>query len=268
MGKLFNLSKKSDAVFNQQKQGSHATKREQQRVMNTIINDLNRLRRLPREFKLMTPHDIECLVRFWKEKGLSVATIGNKLGVLRQFNQLARLDLNIPSNKELGSIKATSTPLKISLPENYENKIFHPITRSLIALQLHFGLTKLEAIRVNPTCIVNDNILLIQRTIAHNKKDRTIPIVTNGQKSTLSERKILTQTSQLLKQQDTSLLINHLYAAECHDAGIDPKTPFRRHYAQTRLNILKNTRDKQSALLVLCEEMGFSAPRKLLGLLS
>lgn len=268
MGKIFNLHKKSNAVFSQQKQGSHATKREQQRVMSTIINDLNRLRRLPREFKFMTPHDIKCLVHFWKGEGLSIATISNKLGVLRRFNQLARLELNIPSNKELGSIKASSTQLKISIPENYESKIFHPITRSLIALQLHFGLTKLEAIRVNPTSTANDNILLIERTIAHNKKDRTIPIITNSQNSTLNERKIITKTSQLLKQQESYSLINQLYTAECHDAGIDPKTPFRRHYAQARLNILKKTQDKQSALLVLCKEMGFSTPRKLLGLLS
>lgn len=236
--------------------------------MCTIVNDLNRLRRLPREFKLMTSHDIKCLVRFWKEEGLSIATIGNKLSVLRRFNQLARLELNIPSNKELGCVKALPTPPKKSIPENYENKIFHPITRSLIALQLHFGLTKLEAIRVNPTCIVNGNVLLIGRTIAHNKKDRTIPVITNSQKSTLSERKIITKTSQLLKKQESHSLINRLYTVECFDAGIDPKTPFRRHYAQARLNALEKTQDKQSALLVLCKEMGFSAPRKLLVLLS
>lgn len=48
---------------------------------------------------------------------------------------------------------------------------------------------------------------------------------------------------------------------------INPKTPFRKRYAQARLKVLEQTQDEQSALLTLCFEMGFSAPRKLLGLL-
>lgn len=267
MGKKFNLQQKSQTVFGQQKHGSKATKLEQQRIMNTILDDLDRLRRLPRNFKFMTPNDIEHLVHFWKEKQLSVATIGNKLAVLRRFNQLSGFDLNIPSNKELNSIKTSPAPLKITVPENYDENIFHPITRSIIALQWHFGLTKLEAIRLNPKCACVDNTLLIGRTIAHNKKDRMIPIITKTQVCALSERENLTQTSHLLKQQDTSPLINNLYTAECFDAGINPKTPFRQHYAQARLKVLEQTQDEQSARRTLCSEMGFSAPRKLLGLL-
>ena len=124
MGKKFNLQQKSQNVFGQQKHVSKATRREQQRVMNTVLDDLDRLRRLPRDLKLITPNDIERLTCFWKEKGLSIATIGNKLGVLRRFNQLAGLNLTIPNNKALDSIKAAPTPLKITLPENYESKIF------------------------------------------------------------------------------------------------------------------------------------------------
>lgn len=126
----------------------------------------------------------------------------------------------------------------------------------------------MEAIRLNSVHGGNDHILFINRTISHNKKDRTIPITTNSQAFVLKERKALSQTNALLKQQDRSTLINQLYIAECSNADIDPKTPFRQHYAQTRLKILKNTQSEQSALLVLCEEMGFSAPRKLLRLLS
>lgn len=266
MGKKFNLVQKSQNILQRQKNGSPATKREQQRVMSTIIDDLDRLRRLPRDFKHITPNDIEHLVCFWKEKQLSLGTIDNKLGVLRRFNQLAGLNLTIPTNKELDTIKASPTPLKTNIPENYESKIFHPVTRSIIALQLHFGLTKLEAIQLGSIRGSNDKILLIERTIAHNKKDRVIPITTRIQASSLSERKTLAQTSQLLKHQDASSLINNLYTAECGDAGINPKTPFRRRYAQNRLKILEKTRDKQSALLALCIEMGFSTPRKLLRL--
>ncbi len=269
LGKKFNLQQKSQNIFQRQKNGSPATKLEQQRVMNTIIEDLDRLRRLPRDFRLITPNDIEHLVNCWKKRSLSTATITNKLGVLRRLNQLADLNLNIPSNKELNSIKTSTTPLNMAIPKDYEKNIFHPLTKSVIALQLHFGLTKLEAIRLNSTCACVNNILLIERTIAHNKKDRTIPITTKIQIETINERNRLIQTSPLLKLQtsDSVTQINRLYMAECCHADISPKTPFRKHYAQTRLKLLEETQDKQSALLTLCLEMGFCAPRKMLGLL-
>jgi hypothetical protein len=267
LGRKFTLQKKSRAVFNQQKQGSLVTKREQQRVISSIISDLAQLKDLPESLERITVAHVKKLVDFWRHQGLATATIGNKLAVLRRFNQLAQFNLEIPNNQDLNSIKAAATPLKIILPEDYEKTIFHPITRSVIDLQWHFGLTKLEAMRLNPNCAQIDGFLLIERTIAHNRQDRMIPVITKNQADRLHERENLAKKNALLTRQDAPALISKLYTAECHYAGISPKTPFRQRYAQTRLEALKQTQDEKSALLILCKEMGFSAPRKLVGLL-
>ena len=268
MGRKFNLKKECRDYLQRYPQGSKITQQERSRLVLAIIEDLATLHELPPRLSSLSATHIEKLVAYWTSEAASPATIGNRLGALRTLNRLVSLRIDIPSNQSLGITKASPAPSKINLPENYENKIFHPITHSIIALQRHLGLTKLEAIRLGSIHSGNDNMLLIERTIAHNKKDRTIPITTKMQVDALNERNNLIQTSPLLKQQDASSLINHLYIAECSNAGINPKTPFRQCYAQTRLKMLEETHDKQRALLILCKEMGFSAPRKLLGLLS
>ncbi len=268
MGRKFTLQQKSRALLNKQKHGSLATKREHQRVMYTIISDLARLKCLPESFEKLTSEHVEKLVHFWQDKGLSTATIGNKLGILRRFNHAAKLNVEIPNNQTLNNIKPSPTPLKIPIPDRYQEKIYHPITRSLIDLQVHFGLTKLEAIRLNPYATYVDHTLLIHRNIAHNQQDRMIPVITKAQERCLNDREIIAKESHLLKRDNLNALMSQLYRAECQDAGIHPKTPFRKCYAQSRLATLQHTLDEPRALLTLCDEMGFSAPRKLLGLLS
>jgi hypothetical protein len=268
MGRKFNLQKKCLNILERRKEGSKSTKLERRRIMNSIINDLDCIRRLPSDIKLLNPTDIECLVKFWKSKNITVATICNKLGVFRHFSKLANLNIQIPSNKELGSIKPTLAKTGIRIPENYEQLIFHPITISVIMLQKSFGLTKLEAMRLNPIPSSNNNTLLIERSIAHNHKDRTVPILTEDQTCALTERELLIRDRGLAKWEISVPLINNLYIAECFHADISPKTPFRRIYAHERLKTLTNEQCEKVALLTLSKEMGLSETRKLLSIMT
>lgn len=267
MGRKFNLKKTSQRLLQKHKQGSPVTIRDRQRVMDTIIDDLAALKQLPASFQQFSAKHIETLVDHWRDKGLSTATIGNKLGVLRSFSQLSRLHLDIPSNKALNSIKASPVPSKTPLPENCLDKVYHPITRSIIELQILFGLTKLEAIRLQPDGAYIDNTLFIYRSIAHNKRDRAIPVTSKEQERCLQNRITVAEGCGLFDGDPSETLMDKLYRAECQYANIDPKTPFRKRYAERRINTLKETMDARSALLAMCDEMGFSATRKLSGLL-
>ena len=267
MSRKFNLKQECCRLLQKHKQGSLTTIQEKQRVMNSIIEDLATLKQLPALFQQLSAKNIESLVSHWRNKELSTATIGNKLGVLRSFNRLSSFNLDIPSNKNLNSIKASPTPSKKPVPENYLDKIYHPITRVIIELQIQFGITKLEAIHLQPYNTHIDDNLFINRSIAHNKRDRVIPLVSKVQTHCLHNRITVAQESSLFDNVASKTLIGKLYQAECQHADIDPKTPFRKCYALQRIITLKQTMNESDALFALCSEMGFSAPRKLFGLL-
>ena len=140
--------------------------------------------------------------------------------------------------------------------------VHHPLTHSIINLQQNFGLTKLEAIRLRLSSSQIDTNLVIHRQIAHNRLDRTIPIITEDQKRCLANRAKLENTSHLLKQNDDAL-VGKLIDAELTEANIRLNINIRAIYALNRLNVLRETLEDSSALLALCSEMGFSSPRKI-----
>lgn len=269
MGRVYTLQKKCDAVVKKHSNGSHVTKQEHRRVMHMIIYDLNQIRCLPSCLDKIKPDHIVQLVTYWKDKGLMLATIGNRLGVLRRYNTIARLNLDIPSNKFLDTVKSTPDKTNTYISDDFNSHIFHPLTQSVISLQVEFGLTKLEAIRISPDSVSDTSSLTVTRNIAHNRQDRVIPIYKDSQRKTIAEKIQLSQLSPLLQTEgkNTDKIINNLYKAECLYAGISYKTEFRSVYAKRRFNELRSILNTDP-ILTLCKEMGFSSPRRLDDLLS
>jgi site-specific recombinase XerC len=261
------LQQKSNQWLRQYSRGSFATLCDRQRIMNRIIDDLADLNILPKSFELLSAQHVEQLVEYWRVSGLSTATIANYLSVLRAFSLLIGYNWDIPSNASLKSVKTPPKPRVLPKAPLPLSQIYHPATRSVIELQRWLGLTRLEAIRLDPEQARVGNQLVICRSMAHNKKDRCIPLLCKEQIRCLQHKITLNDTCPLFQDEALERSMSQLYQAECQHAGIDPHTPIRSLYAQHRLNMLKETLNERIALHLLCEEMGFSAPRKLAGLL-
>lgn len=262
MSRKHRLQQNCQAVFAKANYGSHATRREHYRLIQTICDDLAELKQLPHSFRQLTPDNIGSLVALWQKRGLTKATIGNKLAALRKFNQLAKLKIDIPSNRLLGSVKPASFSPNGAIPENISAKVHHPITLSVVNLQQIFGLTRLEAIRLRVAPAQNETNLIIHRQIAHNRQDRAIPIITESQRKCLLDRAQLEKASRLL-QQNHDVVVGKLIEAELIEANLEPAIEIRMLYARNRLNVLRGTLELRTALLTLCSEMGFSTPKKI-----
>lgn len=258
------MSRKSDLKYaclsslRRIRQGSPYTKRDRLRLLFIIIEDLATLRQLPRQWSEITPAQIHQLVIYWRTQSLSLATLANRLGALRTFNRLARLNLTIPTNRILGIQKFLPAPNTFYIPslDILYKKIHHPLTRHLIACQCLFGLTKWEAIRLSWQLLPLTDNLLVPRHVAHNHRDRTIPIATPAQQQCLQERASLEPRKLYNNKLKQAHWMNQLYQAECRFATIDPKTPFRKVYARDRLKQLQTALPTIQPNLVLSREMG------------
>lgn len=106
MGRKHNLQERIQRYCYQQehRQDGIVTIRERQRVMNTIIDDLANLKQLPTSLERLSTKHIEVLVLHWRHKGISTATIGNKLGAcnLRGYvlKPLLLFTVGLPTTKK------------------------------------------------------------------------------------------------------------------------------------------------------------------------
>ena len=90
--------------------------------------------------------------------------------VIRQF--LKRIDHPISGidNKNLGLSRQISYKKLITVSPSILQKISEPIPKILLELQIHFGLTNSEAMRLLPDIHIRDNSLWITREIASNSQ--------------------------------------------------------------------------------------------------
>ena len=256
------LQKRVASIISECRRGSYSSRKACQGIIFNVLGDLSRLNRLPNSLRQISCEDIGCLVDCWTAQGQSVSTMCNKLSALRRLNRAGRLRLDIPSNQTLNLKKETSkTTEKILLPEVVG--IYHPIIKLIIDFQVNFGLTRHEAIRLLPVIPAENNHLSIPRTIAHNRKDRFVPIISEIQCDLIQMGKNVYQDYPSLSNLDGLSVLRHLYIAECQLANISPSTPFHAAYARYRYDALKRTQDNKRALGKICEEMGYQSPSKI-----
>tara|TARA_B100001996_G_C18500716_1_gene531409 strand:+ start:65 stop:517 length:453 start_codon:yes stop_codon:yes gene_type:complete len=137
----------------------------------------------------------------------------------------------------------------------------------MIAMQSHFGLTRLEAAKFFPMESNREEMacLVIHDKIAHNYRKRIVPMHHDYQREALSIRYHLVTTHLLYCQKEPQIKsMPNLYDAECLNAGIAINTPFRCIYAEKRLSELINSLESEAAAWKqLANEMGYSRANKL-----
>jgi hypothetical protein len=258
MGRKANLINESYAVLKTLRKGSNTTKKRYFNVMQNIVNDLWYIHQAPKTFMQLSREQIQSLIVFWKKRGNNSATIINKLSVLRKYLKLAKLSIEIPTNKELNLARESGATKNIVFDESIIDKVYHPITKSVIAWQFFFGLTKVESIKIRNDQI-RENRLIIYRDIAHNNKDRVIPVVTDDQKQAIMERRHLLNDKNSLLDLNSFKIICELYNAELNIAKLSFNTAFRKYYALRRMVSLIKHHAKEVAYRKLQQELGFAS---------
>ncbi len=237
--------------------------RYQRRVMiEQGLRDLAKLRQLPAQLSLLTSQHIQQLVTYYQQQGVSDRSLANKLAAWRYFIRLAKLSMRLPSNEQLGITTQANHVPHYQPPDL--SLIYHPVTLNLIELQQLFGLTRVEAAKLNLATLEKEpKQLSIHRLIAHNHRDRSIAIHTEAQRACLKTRQHLEQTIAGFQQPDYHQLVLRLYQHECNVGKVPFTTPFRKVYAQQRYEALVSRLGDKQTLRLLCREMGCQSPHRL-----
>jgi hypothetical protein len=252
-----NLMSQMNRTLREYAHGTTRSRREKRNIMRQIIKELLDSRIAPNNFESLTSKAIHQLVSNWKKSGNSDATIINKLSILRSFNLKGGFGIDIPSNKAFDLSKVKKKSIK-TIRQDIINQVSSPITECILGLQLEFGLTKLEAIRLPIGIAIESHDLIISKNIAYNHKERFIAIYRPEQKALIKKLENILADKFCIADLANERHISNLYNAELTIIGIDYRTNFRSTYANNRLAELQRKRfTRKDAYQVLMDEMGY-----------
>ncbi len=269
MGRKQDLMKESDRLLRRSRVGTPRTRKERRSAIHRMIRDLVRIGVAPRKLQSIHRQHFLALVNDWRQRHVALKTMTNQLGILRTFSKWGQWEWAIPSNQALGlhPPQKTSTRQTATL-ENPIPRVAHAFTKSILAFQWYFGLTKTEAARVWVDYATQAaGQLNIDRALATNGKERIVPIVSSKQAQTLEHRKQLLGHHATLTDIVPETTLLGLYKADLLIAGLDPHFPYRRQYAKTRLATLSTQLTQTEALKRLQSELGIASKHRVLALL-
>ena len=169
--------------------GSHATQRDRERILSRIADQLQDLGFRGMNTRSLKPKHIEALVGQWQQEGLSAGTLKNRMAALRWWaqkvdrqNVIARSNehYGIPDRQLVGHVSKAKT-----IDENGLDRIRDAHVRMSLELQRAFGLRREEAIKFSPGYADKGNHLVLKASWTKGGKERTIPVRTSEQRQVL-----------------------------------------------------------------------------------
>jgi hypothetical protein len=235
-------------------QGLLKTRQHRLFAMTRIVHDLFSTGIVPQNWHLLKTKDIHALVAFWQKKGLKAATIMNYLIHFRYFLNKINHPLDNIDNQSLNLSKIRN-PVKPTINEDaLLQAINEPIAYVLFALQVKFGLTLLEAMRLKPDVHVLENELWVTREISTNHKDRLIPIISEEQKTLLIQFNTVTEGNKCLEEQFGDRHLRLAYKFALSTLQLPTNLNYRYVYAKARFTQLHKSQSKREAKSMVFEE--------------
>lgn len=259
--------KEARQIMSHWRQGSPKTRYNEKLMMKQIIYDFYAVNRPVHSMKEARLSDVYQLITYWKKKQLSSGSIINRLSLLRKYLKQINSSIEIPSNKALNlkrDYDAKVNQLE-KLSVNIVDQVYHPVTKLMLKLQILLGLTKLESLRFVYYPLDSQNkFIRISKSIAHNHRDRVIPIIKEEQKVLIVEFQKFVGEKLSLENLASKTNLLAIYHGELLFNHVASNTLFRAAYAKERYQGLVSQRLLKSfALKMLSQELGLKDVKKI-----
>lgn len=262
------LLKEVFAVTDKVTQGTPTYRVQRKNVLVRIVDDLMYLSIAQQSLKLINAEHLQKLVDHWRKNNNSISTIRNKISILKWFILSTGTEPDFPTLKAM-SLQRPKNKVRAYIDASISDQVFNPLVKSIIDLQFQFGLSHLEAMRIDLGSAIQNDDLFISRKIAHNRKSRYISIMSKSQKLAIKDRQGLTHTHPTFTDIIPEPLLISLYKAELYQCGIKERVDMRHYYARNKLAELERKKvDKDKAYKMVMSDMGFTDIRKLMEFLS
>ena len=250
------------------RKGTKTHRDKSKKILLHIVNCLEELNIRPHSFRFLNEIQIQKLVSYWKNNKNKDHTIASKLAFFRTFNNYANLGINIPDNNTLG-IKSYTKKINHHIPENISHRVSSSITSIILQMQMKFGLTKLEVIRLPIHSCITESDLIISNNVSYNNKERAITLCTQSQKNLIKNLREIVGSSSTLADLATERDIINIYNADMRIQKVDCNANFRSIYGHKRLAQFSTQGiPEKQAYEYLMIEMGYFNKQKLLQAIS
>lgn len=262
------LSQHANRYLNADNRGSYRDKMYRRFVIQKMVDDLFILGKIPPKWHALTQTHLQQLVCHWQKKKMKPATIMKYMTVIRWFLQTIGHALPDIDNQSLGLSRLVPLKKKASVTPDGVQSLSNPIAKVLLNLQIHFGLTLSEAMRLVPDIHIQDQTLWITREIASNSQDRIIPLRSKEQEVILQKLLVITEPSHSLIASQGYDAVRHAYRKGMAILKLPPRKSYRYLYAQTLYRQLSPLLRHYELILLLMREMGLQSRVTLWGYLN
>ena len=225
-------------LCHQNRDGSYATQAQRLWLLTLIANQLHDLGFRQMDAHSLKPKHVETLTKHWLAKGLAVATIKNRMAVIRWWamkvnrqNVIARTNdhYGIPNRQFVTNGSKAKTVSADAL-----EKIRDAHVRMSLELQQAFGLRREEAIKFIPSYADRGEMVVLKDTWTKGGKARELPIRTPAQREILDRAHQLAGRGSLIPADRNYVEQLRIYEGHTGRVGLSKLHGLRHAYAQQR----------------------------------
>jgi site-specific recombinase XerC len=218
--------------------GGFSTQATRSRILDLIARQLQELgfrRMQPRSLK---PKHVDALVAHWRDQGIGIGTLKNRLSALRWWaKKVNKPSIIARDNDVYGIGRREYVARESKARELDETKVFRitdPYVRLSIRLQAAFGLRREESIKFSPTYAMQGDHIRLKSSWTKGGRARTVPIRNDEQRQLLEEVKGLAKGGSLIPAKLNYVQHLHRYERQLRNAGMSKLHGLRHAYAQQR----------------------------------
>ena len=218
--------------------GSHATQRDRERMLSLIADQLHALGFRGMSARSLKPKHVEALIKHWRREDLSAGTLKNRMAAMRWWAQkVDRRNVIARSNDHYGiperCFVASESKAK-QVDRTDLERVRDPHVRMSLELQQAFGLRREEAIKFNPSYADRGDHLVLKDTWTKGGKAREIPLRNEAQRELLDRVHRLAGRGSLIPGHRNYRQQLRIYERHTANVGLSKLHGLRHAYAQAR----------------------------------
>jgi len=204
--------------------------------LDLIANQLQQLGFRRMQPKSLKPKHVNALISLWKDQGIGVGTLKNRLSVLRWWAKKVGKPSLMAGDNGVYGIGRREYVAKVSkaqyLDKSKLSRISDPYILLSIRLQAEFGMRREEAIKFNPGYAIQDDHIRLKSSWTKGGRSRIVPIRTDEQRRLLDEIRALAKGGALIRPDKNYVEQLHRYEQQVRHAGLSKLHGLRHAYAQ------------------------------------
>ena len=216
----------------------YSTRRGRRSIVKMISGQLAEMGFRQLRAKNLKAKHANALVERWKQEGLSLGTLKNRMGVLRwMYDKVGKGHLMYRKNEDYGignrQYATNENKARELTPESLA-LIKSEHVRLSVQLQRACGLRREEAMKIDVAWADKGDKLVLKGSWTKGGRPREIPIETKAQRELLDQARALTEGGSLIPAGSSYVEHLKLYENQTAAAGLEKLHGLRHAYAQER----------------------------------